>query len=152
MKKAYWVGIVNVKNQEEYKKYTDIAGPALIAAGATNSGTASTLNGTGSATFKSFSTATDGEITFDDATTFGSAVSVDDDNDLAAVVQFMQSNDLGGIGSSAWFTAQSKQYIFTQGTADGSDNSKDTLVKIVGDVVSAISAANANSTGDLFIS
>lgn len=34
MKKAYWVGIVNVKNQEEYKKYTDIAGPALIAAGA----------------------------------------------------------------------------------------------------------------------
>jgi len=34
MKKAYWVGIVNVKNQNEYKKYTDIAGPALIAAGA----------------------------------------------------------------------------------------------------------------------
>ena len=34
MKKAYWVGIVNVKNQDEYKKYTDIAGPALVAAGA----------------------------------------------------------------------------------------------------------------------
>ena len=34
MKKAYWVGVVNVKNQEEYKKYTDIAGPALISAGA----------------------------------------------------------------------------------------------------------------------
>ncbi len=34
MKKAYWVGIVNVKNQDEYKKYADIAGPALIAAGA----------------------------------------------------------------------------------------------------------------------
>ncbi len=34
MKKAYWVGIVNVKNQNEYKKYSDIAGPALIAAGA----------------------------------------------------------------------------------------------------------------------
>jgi len=33
MKKAYWVGIVNVKNHEEYKKYTDIAGPALKAAG-----------------------------------------------------------------------------------------------------------------------
>ena len=31
MKKAYWVGIVDVKNQEQYKKYTDIAGPALIA-------------------------------------------------------------------------------------------------------------------------
>jgi len=34
MKKAYWVGIVNVKNHDEYKKYTDIAGPALIAVGA----------------------------------------------------------------------------------------------------------------------
>ena len=34
MKKAYWVGIVNIKNHNEYKKYTDIAGPALIAAGA----------------------------------------------------------------------------------------------------------------------
>ena len=34
MKKAYWVGIVDVKNYDEYKKYTDIAGPALISAGA----------------------------------------------------------------------------------------------------------------------
>ena len=34
MKKAYWVGVVNVKNQDEYKKYADIAGPALLAAGA----------------------------------------------------------------------------------------------------------------------
>ena len=34
MKKAYWVGIVNVKNHDEYKKYTDIAGPALKTADA----------------------------------------------------------------------------------------------------------------------
>ena len=34
MKKAYWVGFVNVKNHQEYKKYTDIAGPAIIASGA----------------------------------------------------------------------------------------------------------------------
>ncbi len=34
MKKAYWVGVVNVKNHDEYKKYTDIAGPALISFGA----------------------------------------------------------------------------------------------------------------------
>ena len=34
MKKAYWVGVVNVKNQDEYKKYADIAGSALTAAGA----------------------------------------------------------------------------------------------------------------------
>ena len=34
MTKAYWIGIVNVKNHEEYKKYADIAGAALIKAGA----------------------------------------------------------------------------------------------------------------------
>ena len=34
MTRAYWIGIVDVKNQEEYKKYADIAGPALIKAGA----------------------------------------------------------------------------------------------------------------------
>ena len=34
MKKAYWVGVVNLKNHDEYKKYADIVGPALAAAGA----------------------------------------------------------------------------------------------------------------------
>jgi uncharacterized protein (DUF1330 family) len=34
MKKAYWVGLVNIKNQDEYKKYVNTAGPALLAAGA----------------------------------------------------------------------------------------------------------------------
>ena len=34
MKKAYWVGVVNVKKQDEYQKYVDIAGPALLSAGA----------------------------------------------------------------------------------------------------------------------
>ena len=34
MTRAYWIGIVDVKNQDEYKKYADIAGPALIKAGA----------------------------------------------------------------------------------------------------------------------
>ena len=34
MPKAYWVGMVDVKNQDEYKKYADLAGPALLKAGA----------------------------------------------------------------------------------------------------------------------
>ena len=34
MPKAYWVGAVDVKNQDEYKKYADLAGPALLKAGA----------------------------------------------------------------------------------------------------------------------
>ena len=34
MKKAYWVGIVDVKNHNEYTKYAEIAGPALVKAGA----------------------------------------------------------------------------------------------------------------------
>ena len=34
MKKAYWVGVVDVKNHYIYSKYVEIAGPALIEAGA----------------------------------------------------------------------------------------------------------------------
>ena len=34
MPKAYWVGTVDVKNQDEYKKYADLAGSALSKAGA----------------------------------------------------------------------------------------------------------------------
>ena len=34
MPKAYWVGMVDVKNQDQYKKYADLAGPALLKAGA----------------------------------------------------------------------------------------------------------------------
>jgi len=34
MPKGYWVGMVDVKNQNEYKKYADLAGPALLKAGA----------------------------------------------------------------------------------------------------------------------
>ena len=29
MAKGYWVAFVNVKNKEEYKKYADLAGPAI---------------------------------------------------------------------------------------------------------------------------
>ena len=34
MKKAYWVGLVDVKNYDEYAKYAEIAGLALVKAGA----------------------------------------------------------------------------------------------------------------------
>ena len=34
MPKAYWIGMVDVKNQDEYKKYADLAGSALLKAGA----------------------------------------------------------------------------------------------------------------------
>jgi len=29
MSKGYWVACVNVKNQDEFKKYVDLAGPAI---------------------------------------------------------------------------------------------------------------------------
>ena len=34
MPKAYWVWMVVVNNQDEYKNYADLAGPALLLAGA----------------------------------------------------------------------------------------------------------------------
>jgi Ca2+-binding RTX toxin-like protein len=125
---------------------------ALITAAAVNDGTTSTLNGPGSEVIGSITVAADGEITFDDATTFNSAVTLADDNDLAAAVQFLQANDLGGVGSTGWFTSKSVQYVYTQGSADGADNTLDTLVKIAGDTVTAMSTANANTAADLFFS
>ena len=34
MPKGYWIGMVDVKNQDEYKKYADLARSALLKAGA----------------------------------------------------------------------------------------------------------------------
>ena len=31
---GYWIGLVDVKDQDEYKKYADLAGSALLKAGA----------------------------------------------------------------------------------------------------------------------
>jgi len=35
MKKGYWVAFVNVKDQKEYSKYTELAGPAISLHGGT---------------------------------------------------------------------------------------------------------------------
>tara|TARA_B100000886_G_C20182974_1_gene390951 strand:+ start:278 stop:547 length:270 start_codon:yes stop_codon:yes gene_type:complete len=34
MPKGYWVGTVDVKNKDEYKKYADLAGPPFLKVGA----------------------------------------------------------------------------------------------------------------------
>jgi Ca2+-binding RTX toxin-like protein len=94
-------------------------------------------------------------ITFDDGgNTFASAVSLTSLADVAAVVQYLQLNDIGNASTTTIFTATiggtAHTYLYSQGDAGGT-NSLDTLIDLVG--VSALSVATANATtnGLLFI-
>jgi len=122
---------------------------ALLADGKTN-GTDSTLT-IGSFTIASHSVA-DGVITFDDANTYATALVVSTASDVAAVVQYLQLNDLGTTGSTVIFDVGSDNYLYTQGTGAGDNAALDVLVKLVGVQADALITSNASGLNDLFIS
>ena len=76
-----------------------------------------------------------GMITFDDANTFAAALAIGSTHDVAAVVQYLQSQDFGDAGATVAFTAKisgtAHTYLFTQG-ADNGANASDVLVDLVG--------------------
>ena len=95
-----------------------------------------------------------GMITFDDINAFAGALVIDSTQDLAAVVQYLQSQDFGNAGATVAFTANisatAHTYLFTQGTDDGGTNASDVLVDLVG--ISTIGVTNNTVTdGYLFI-
>ena len=73
-----------------------------------------------------------GIITFDDATTFGSALTLDSVDDVAAVVDYLRQNDLGSAGATVAFTATiggvNHTYVYEQ-VGNQSDNN-DILVDL----------------------
>jgi trimeric autotransporter adhesin len=76
-----------------------------------------------------------GVATFDDANTYASALGLTSMSDAAAVVQYLQANDLGNAGASVVFNATTgglqHTFLFTQGDNAGTD-SLDVLVDLVG--------------------
>jgi VCBS repeat-containing protein len=66
-----------------------------------------------------------GIITFDDADTFAAAVPLANSGDLAAVVDYLQRNSLGAVGTSVAFTATiagvAHSYVYIEGGASGTD-------------------------------
>jgi Ca2+-binding RTX toxin-like protein len=87
-----------------------------------------------------------GIITFDDAGTFATALSLATGADLAAVVQYLQANDLGDAGATVAFVVGSDTYVFIQGNDAGTDN-LDVLVKLTGKTATSVSATNGNTAG-----
>jgi len=93
---------------------------------------------------------TSGIVTFDDADTFATALSLTSWADVAAVVQYLQANDLGNAGVSVAFTATigttAYTFVFTQGDDDGTNN-LDVLAALVGVTGTSLSATNGNTAG-----
>ncbi|KRR21582.1 DUF5801 repeats-in-toxin domain-containing protein [Bradyrhizobium retamae] len=94
-----------------------------------------------------------GIITFDDTSgganaNFSTAVSLTTQADVAAVVQYLQANDIGATGTTVAFEATiggvNHTYVYIQGTDNGSNNNSDALIDLVGVNATSISEPNNN--------
>ena len=123
---------------------------SVVANAANVDGANGTLLVTGTTAVRSHAIAA-GIFTFDDAdTTFVAAETIDSIAELAAVVQYLQLQDLGGDGTAAAFlvtlTGVTSTFVFIQGVDAGTDTS-DSLVQLVGVSGTSMSATNANTAG-----
>ena len=87
-----------------------------------------------------------GIVTFDDADTFATALTLSTAAELAAVVQYLQANDLGDAGATVAFAVGSDTYVFIQGLDDGT-NTSDIIVKLTGVAGTSLSGTNAATAG-----
>jgi hypothetical protein len=89
---------------------------------------------------------TSGIVTFDDLDAFTLALTLTSPAHLAAVVQYLQANDLGNAGATVAFVVGADTYVFMQGDDSGT-NSADVLVKLTGVAASSVSATNSMTDG-----
>jgi hypothetical protein len=122
---------------------------AVVANSGGVDGTNSTLT-IGGVAVKSHAIAS-GIFTFDDADTFATALSLTSLADVAAVVQYLQLQDLGGADAiTATFTVTisgtTSTWMFIQGLDAGTDTA-DSLIELVGVTGTSVSATNGNTAG-----
>lgn len=118
---------------------------AIIAGDGDFDGANSTLTINGS-TIKSHSI-TDGIITFDDEDTFGEALEISTNSEIAAVIEYLQNNHDGANGVTTAFDVGSDTFIYTKGETTDDD----ILIRLEG--VQADSLIDINGTGefDLYV-
>jgi hypothetical protein len=97
------------------------------------------VNGTDSTLFVSGSTIkshaiNSGIITFDDVDTYANALNINSDARVAAVVQYLQLNDLGNAGSTVAFAANSRTFIYQQ-VGPTPNPANDILVELTGTTI-----------------
>jgi hypothetical protein len=126
-----------------------LVGTASVVADGATDGTNSTLT-IGGVVVKSHTVAS-GIFTFDDADTFATALSLTSLADVAAVVQYLQLQDLGAADAiTATFTVTisgtTSTWMFIQGVDAGTDTA-DSLIELVGVTGTSVSATNGNTAG-----
>ena len=113
--------------------FLDLQGTPASATGTNVDGTNSALT-IGGQTVKSH-TISNGIITFDDQNSYAAALSLTNSSHVAAVVDYLQRNDLGNAGATVAFTATingtAHTYIYEQVGAD-QNSANDILVDLVG--------------------
>jgi hypothetical protein len=128
------------------------SGTKAAATVATN-GTDSTLT-IGGQTVKSHAITSGGLITFDDADIYssGGKLTLTSSTDLAAVIQYLQGNDIGDQGSTVLFAVGSDSYVFTQRNGSFSpNNGEDTLVMLSGVTATSLITTNAVTLDAIYI-
>ncbi len=116
----------------------DFNGTAVV--GSTTSGTDgtdSTLT-IGGQTVKSHAVS-NGIITFDDQNSFSSALTLASESDVAAVVDYLQGNDIGSSNSVVAFVVGSDTYVYFQDNSSPT-LSQDNLVKLEGVTLTNVSS------------
>ncbi|MDJ0642092.1 MAG: DUF5801 repeats-in-toxin domain-containing protein [Erythrobacter sp.] len=116
----------------------DFNGTAVV--GSTTSGTDgtdSTLT-IGGQTVKSHAVS-NGIITFDDQNSFSSALTLSTEGDVAAVVDYLQNNDIGASNSVVAFVVGSDSYLYFQDNSSPT-LSQDNLVKLEGVTLTNVSS------------
>ena len=122
------------------------AAAAVVANTTGTNGANSTLQLNNGSTVKSHSI-TNGIIVFDDLDAFGAAAPLTSISDVAAVVQYLQANDIGQAGSTVAFKATiggvTHTYVYIQG-----GNSTSTTANVLIDVLNA-SVTSISAVGGL---
>ncbi|CAN4267737.1 VCBS repeat [Methylophilaceae bacterium] len=123
--------------------FNTVGTAAILSAGNTD-GTNSTLT-IGGVVISSHTISATGMITFQDANS-SSDLTLSSSSHLAAAVEYLQANDIGGIGSTVAFTAMSNTYVYTQTAAGASGNTGGLLVCLEGVSATGLTTNLADTT------
>ena len=133
-------------------KVDTIGTPAVVANTAGVNGADSTLTIAGQ--FVKSHAIVKGMVTFDDTDTYSSALTLGSMSDVAAVVQYLQANDLGNAGASVAFDATTggivHTFLFTQGDNAGTNN-LDVLVDLVGVNANGVTTSSTGVLADYLV-
>jgi len=133
------------------KDLLDFAGTGAVGAIGTfaQNGTDSTLTIGGAAVGSH--AITDGKITFHTGDGAGAAITVDSEAKLAAVVQYLITNDIGGAGDTLAFVYGADSFVYSQTATTAGNVGGYNLVKVTGVAVNALETTASTTNLNIYI-